>query len=229
MKKYLLWLLAVSIMSPLLSLASASVPDNYVLIKEWSNFIDRVDFSSYNLDSYSNFIYVQNFESVDSMWEPLPNSESINCRVYWYSNGSSIPIYNNYYEWSNYFSDIPFSYEYSFWSLSDFFDTNWVYTLVMTCNIEAVEDEDNPFGWMVEVTKSYFLYWLPVWSSSSDSILPDLTVPSSFTSWITQLVENFGWSIANWLPIVILVTLWITAIFALFRVVRGYAKRSFKW
>lgn len=68
-----------------------------------------------------------------------------------------------------------------------------------------------------------------IWWSDSDSVFPWLNVPSSFTSWITELVENFWGTIANWLPVVILVALWITAIFALFRVVRWYARSSFRW
>ena len=66
-------------------------------------------------------------------------------------------------------------------------------------------------------------------SWSSDSVFPELSVPSSFTSWLTQLVENFGGTIANWIPSVLLIALWITAIFVLFRVVRWYAKSAFKW
>ena len=55
-----------------------------------------------------------------------------------------------------------------------------------------------------------------------------IAIPESFTSGLTTLVDNFGSTIAGWLPTIILVTLWITAIFALFRVVRGYAKRAFR-
>lgn len=55
-----------------------------------------------------------------------------------------------------------------------------------------------------------------------------VAIPESFTTGLTSLVNNFGSTIANWLPTIILVTLGITAIFALFRVVRGYAKRAFR-
>ena len=55
-----------------------------------------------------------------------------------------------------------------------------------------------------------------------------IAIPESFTSGLTTLVSNFGTTIAGWLPTIILVALWITAIFALFRVVRGYAKSAFR-
>lgn len=54
-----------------------------------------------------------------------------------------------------------------------------------------------------------------------------MEIPESFTTGLTSLVNNFGSTIANWLPTIILVALWITAIFALFRVVRGYARSAF--
>lgn len=60
-----------------------------------------------------------------------------------------------------------------------------------------------------------------LWSGS-------IAIPESFTTWLTELVNNFGTTIANWLPTIILVTLGITAIFALFRVVRWYARRAFR-
>lgn len=55
------------------------------------------------------------------------------------------------------------------------------------------------------------------------------SIPSSFTSWITSLVNNFGSIIVGWLPTIILVGLGITAIFALFRVIRGYSRGAFRW
>lgn len=54
-------------------------------------------------------------------------------------------------------------------------------------------------------------------------------IPYSFTSWLTSLVSNFWSTIVNWLPTIILVSLWIYAIFALFRVIRNYARSSFNW
>lgn len=56
----------------------------------------------------------------------------------------------------------------------------------------------------------------------------DMTIPAEFTSWLTSLVNNFGATLVDWLPTIILVALWITAIFALFRVVRGYARSAFR-
>lgn len=64
-------------------------------------------------------------------------------------------------------------------------------------------------------------------NNSSSSLVP--TIPSSFTSWLTSLVSNFGATIVNWLPTIILVALGIYAIFALFRVVRWYSRSSFRW
>lgn len=55
-----------------------------------------------------------------------------------------------------------------------------------------------------------------------------LAVPESFTTGITSLVNNFGSTLVGWLPTIILVALGITAIFALFRVVRGYSKSAFR-
>ena len=52
-------------------------------------------------------------------------------------------------------------------------------------------------------------------------------IPDSFTSWLTNLLNNFWSTIVGWLPTIILVSLWIYAIFALFRVIRGYARSSF--
>lgn len=56
----------------------------------------------------------------------------------------------------------------------------------------------------------------------------DMSIPAEFTSWLTSLVNNFGSTLVDWLPTIILVALWITAIFALFRVVRGYARSAFR-
>lgn len=82
-------------------------------------------------------------------------------------------------------------------------------------------------SWKIYISASPITYSPSAWGS--DSVFPEITVPSSFTSWLTQLVENFGGTIANWIPSVLLIALWITAIFALFRVVRWYAKSAFKW
>lgn len=65
-------------------------------------------------------------------------------------------------------------------------------------------------------------------SSSSDSSLWIPSIPSSFTSGLTSLVNNFWSTIASWLPTIILVALGIYAVFALFRVVRNYARSSFR-
>lgn len=64
-------------------------------------------------------------------------------------------------------------------------------------------------------------------SSVSSTVFP--TIPSSFTSWITNLLSNFGSVIISWLPSIILVAMWIFAIFMLFRVVRNYARSTFQW
>lgn len=56
-----------------------------------------------------------------------------------------------------------------------------------------------------------------------------LQIPEAFTTGLTTLVNNFGTTLSNWLPTIILVALWITAIFALFRVVRWYARSAFRW
>ena len=55
----------------------------------------------------------------------------------------------------------------------------------------------------------------------------DMSIPTEFTTGLTSLVNNFGATLVDWLPTIILVALWITAIFALFRVVRGYARSAF--
>ena len=55
-----------------------------------------------------------------------------------------------------------------------------------------------------------------------------VVIPESFTTGLTNLVNDFGTTLVNWLPTVILVALWITAIFALFRVVRRYARGAFR-
>jgi hypothetical protein len=55
----------------------------------------------------------------------------------------------------------------------------------------------------------------------------DMSIPSEFTTGLTSLVNNFWSVLVDWLPTIILVALWITAIFALFRVVRGYARSAF--
>ena len=56
----------------------------------------------------------------------------------------------------------------------------------------------------------------------------DMSIPAEFTTGLTNLVNNFGSTLVDWLPTIILVALWITAIFALFRVVRGYARSAFR-
>lgn len=62
---------------------------------------------------------------------------------------------------------------------------------------------------------------------NSSSLVP--TIPSSFTTWLTNLVSNFWSTIVLRLPTIILVALWITAIFSLFRVIRWYSKSAFRW
>lgn len=62
---------------------------------------------------------------------------------------------------------------------------------------------------------------------SSSTLVP--TIPSSFTTWLTNLVSNFWSTIVLRLPTIILVALWITAIFSLFRVIRWYSKSAFRW
>lgn len=62
---------------------------------------------------------------------------------------------------------------------------------------------------------------------SSSTLVP--TIPSSFTTWLTNLVSNFWSTIVLRLPTIILVALWIYAIFSLFRVIRWYSKSAFRW
>lgn len=68
-------------------------------------------------------------------------------------------------------------------------------------------------------------------SSSSDSSDSDwiITIPSNFVSGLNSLLTNFWNTIVNWLPTIILLWLGIVAVFSLFRVVRNYSKKSFKW
>lgn len=77
---------------------------------------------------------------------------------------------------------------------------------------------------------SQYYSLLPLWSSSVDSstsLVP--AIPDSFTSWLSSLLTNFWSTIVDWLPTIILMSLWIYAIFSLFRVVRNYARSSFNW
>lgn len=64
------------------------------------------------------------------------------------------------------------------------------------------------------------------WDNSSTAFP---IIPSSFTNWLTWLLSKFGATIVWRLPTIILVSLWIFAIFTLFRVVRNYARSSFNW
>lgn len=71
---------------------------------------------------------------------------------------------------------------------------------------------------------------ISVVSSDNDNSPSEIWwIPTSFTSWLTNLVNNFWLTLVNRLPTIILVALWIYAIFSLFRVVRNYWRSAFKW
>ena len=190
MKNYLLWLLAVPLMSPLLSIASAQ---DYSFVWNWSDWYTPSSFTT-DWGAISNFSY-------DWDWYFLLNDSSSENVVYLSCFDSSC------YCWEEACSS----------SL-----INWISLPSWTYSVSS--DNESSF-----TSISFDIVSQSSWGWSSDSVFPELSVPWSFTSWITELVENFGWTIANWLPVVILVALWITAIFALFRVVRWYAKSAFKW
>lgn len=93
---------------------------------------------------------------------------------------------------------------------------------------EYDESSNVSLNWVMYYSKSPITYSSSSsdWSSNSAWLI---TIPSSFTSGLTSLVNNFGSTIVWRLPTILLVALGITAIFALFRVVRNYAKSAFKW
>lgn len=196
MKKYLLWLLAVPIMSPLLSLASAA---------DYTFTSSSADDWLYNPNSLTL--------SSDSVIDSISYTEHD-------SEYGAVCICH---------TDDDCTYDF------DWINDNLLCSFDTDSNDNSCENKSLS-AWTYFVgpctDKSFASLTLNISSSSSwgsDSVFPELSVPSSFTSWMTQLVENFGWTISNWLPVVILVALWITAIFALFRVVRWYAKSAFKW
>lgn len=102
------------------------------------------------------------------------------------------------------------------------------------CFSEIFNYSDESFSFSKEINWVFYQSATPItYSSSSDSWNSDSSlipnIPSSFTSWLTSLVSNFGSIVVNWLPTIILLSLGIYAIFALFRVVRWYAKSTFNW
>lgn len=200
MKNYLLWLLAVPLMSPLLWIASAS----------WS--------SDCEIQSCSFSVESSQFEGDQDKYVCSMTQDNVNFWVKYSPVDINIQPSDWTVDCSNWFCTVSGLYDYNEklyfyvenWNLSDLTLSNCAY-VPSSCSLTWVDDSPS------------------AWDSDSDSVFPELSVPWSFTSWMTQLVENFGWTIANWLPVVILVALWITAIFALFRVVRWYARSSFRW
>lgn len=192
-------------MSPLLSIASADSVDWYTSDSEICVY------------SFSNSDSPTVSPTYDCHWS---NYDSDTC-YYAYLDVDSVPTYvMNWYSCNdNYDAVLVSSSPYSLWiqfrddSLYFYSDASW--------------ETSSSNSWKIYISASPITYSPSAWSS--DSVFPEISVPSSFTSWLTQLVENFGGTIANWLPVVILIALWITAIFALFRVVRWYAKSAFKW
>lgn len=186
MKKYLLWLLALPIMSPLLSFANAQ---DYSFVDDWNG-----EYNPMSLDTdwgvFSNFSWTPN-DSLGFGRLILNLNWNQVCSIYVNSTNSDMN------------ED----------SCNGLTLEAWYYILDgMGASFTSASFSINPAS-----------------SWGSDSVFPELSVPSSFTSWLTSLVNNFWSTISEWIPVVILVTLWITAIFALFRVVRNYARRSFKW
>ena len=55
-----------------------------------------------------------------------------------------------------------------------------------------------------------------------------IAIPESFTTGLTSLVNNFGTTIANWLPTIILAWLGVFAIFYLMKVVYRYGRKAFR-
>jgi len=100
------------------------------------------------------------------------------------------------------------------------------------CFPSSFDYGDESLSFSKEINWVYYQSASPItYSSSSDSSDSSLgipEIPNSFTSGLTSLVNNFWGTIANWLPTIILVALGIYAIFALFRVVRNYARSSFR-
>lgn len=90
---------------------------------------------------------------------------------------------------------------------------------------------DGSFSNSVNITSSAFSNSASSDSSNDNNIsLWGLgSIPSSFTSGLTSLVNNFGSTLVNWIPTIILVALWIYGIFALFRVIRNYSRSAFRW
>ena len=205
MKKYLLWLLALPIMLPLLSIASADSID-------WFTSESEICKNSFSTLWLSDYWYFDFFECEDLNWEE-------NNSVYVCVSTSQVPYYSSIPNVvSSTVSDSVVCYNTPIVSLF------WQ-NVINACNGESW---NTCTDWNVYFSLSPIIYSAPSgWGS--DSILPELSVPSSFTSWITELVNNFWSTISEWIPVVILLTLWITCIYALFRVVRNYARRSFKW
>lgn len=191
MKKYLFWLLAVPIMSPLLSLASAQ-DYSYVEDSDSDNLYSPTSLVS-DWGDISNFV-LWDCDHSTCEFSIMDSSSSI---VYSVSNDCTAESLSNCFTSLN-------------WKSLD----SWTYS-VWANNYDAFSSVSFSIG--------------SISSWGSDSVLPELSVPSSFTSWITSLVNNFWSTISEWIPVVILLTLWITCIYALFRVVRNYARRSFKW
>ena len=131
----------------------------------------------------------------------------------------TVPYYLNW-DWNSEFITLVSNKNYC----SNFEYHYWDYWLSFYSDSEMESSVD--FNWKLYVSSSPITYSSS--SDSSDSSLGIPEIPASFTSGLTSLVNNFGGTIANWLPTIILVALGIYAIFALFRVVRNYARSSFR-
>lgn len=119
-----------------------------------------------------------------------------------------------------------------FWKMYDWSLCYWSYYQSCQNSVSSVSDIPlNIIPWETYYFENSSLVWsfvLTDWQDNNTSSLVP-TIPSSFTIWLTSLVSNFGATIVNWLPTIILVALGIYAIFALFRVVRWYSRSSFRW
>lgn len=191
---------------------------------------DTVDgFTSDSEICVSNLSDIANIE-IPSDCGIVENHFNDNSVFYACISTSDTPYYVNYDNWN--LTNVNYNVSSSVYCLP-----NGVYYQDSYISISSSEqDVDN---WNEELYKSisWKLYYSTspiIYSSSSDNsnsnsstVFP--SIPSSFTSWITSLVNNFGWTMVAWLPTIILVSLGIFAIFALFRVVKRYAKSSFRW
>ena len=183
--------------------------------------------------SSSSDICVANISNTDYVW--IASSDSNSCSEF---------IYNNWDPGSFYFcvdvSPVPYVIHAN---VSPYIDPVSVSSNTPYCFSNQFYDEDDSIGfysdldlvdalnvsWKLYFSKTPITYSSSSSNGSSNGVLWSLSIPSSFTSGLTSLVNNFGSTIVWRLPTVILVALWITAIFSLFRLVRRYSKSAFKW